>query len=258
MGVLAYVDESGDDGLPNGSPIFVLTTTYMKDIDWDNNYGQIKKYRNYLSNNYRFPVDEEFHTASFFKNKYPYINYKLEDKQRQNIVMTYCKVIASLNLKIINTIIDKGKVKKVNNYPVLKNALTYSIQRLENDSEWKYVIISDKGRVSVMRKIARLLKNENPISSHFADGVYNAPLKNMIEDILEKDSKESFFIQISDFVSYVVNLYYKYCLQAKKFPKRISSWITSKEIIDMMNILNGVFNVSASSQNNYGLVVYPK
>ena len=38
----------------------------------------------------------------------------------------------------------------------------------------------------------------------------------MIEDILEKDSKESYFIQINDFVSYVVNLYYNYYIKKEE------------------------------------------
>lgn len=260
MAVLAYVDESGDDGLAKNysSSIFALTTTYMKDVDWDYNYEQIKKYRIHLKEYYNFPVNQEFHTANFFTDKNPYRDYKLDSDQRKSIIMTYCQVVASMNLKIINTIIDKKKVVRIKDYPVLKNALTYTIQRLENDSDWKYIIISDKGRVSIMRKTARLLKNENPISSHFMPGVYNAPIKNMVEDIMEKDSNESFFIQISDFVSYIVNLYYKHCVQQKEMPKRISSWLTVEDIILMMDILKSVFNLKASSQNDYGLVIYPK
>ena len=62
-----------------------------------------------------------------------------------------------------------------------------------------------------MKKTARAIRNYNPITSIFNnDNYYNSPIKNMIEDILEKDSKESYFIQVCDFISYVVNLYFKY------------------------------------------------
>ncbi len=259
MSVLAYFDESGDDGLANNysSPTFILTTFYMKSVDWDSNYELITKFRMYLKDNYSIPIREEFHTANFFTDKKPYRNYNLSPEQKKQIVLSYCQVIASLNGKIINTIIDKEKVVRKNEYPVLKNALTYTIQRLENDSDWKYIIISDKGRVSIMKKTARMLKRFNPISSHFSSKNYNSPIKNMIEDILEKESKESYFIQVSDFVSYVVNLYYKYVVQKKETPKRISSWLSTEDIIQMMDILSDVFNLKASS-NEYGLVVYPK
>src|SRR5699024_3372939 len=94
--------------------------------------------------------------------------------------------------KIVNTIIDKEALVK-QDYPILSNALTYTIQRIENDSDWRYLIISDKGRISIMKKTARAIRNYNPITSMFnKDTYYNAPIKNMIEDILEKDSEESY------------------------------------------------------------------
>ena len=49
----------------------------------------------------------------------------------------YAKVIARFNGKIINTIIDKENVVR-KDYQELSNALTYTSQRLENDSQWKY------------------------------------------------------------------------------------------------------------------------
>jgi hypothetical protein len=59
-----------------------------------------------------------------------------------------------------------------------------------------------------MRTTARAIRAYNPIPSQFT-GFINKPIKNLIEDILEKDSEESHFIQICDFVSYFVHLYYK-------------------------------------------------
>ena len=68
MSVLAYIDESGDDGLSKNysSEIFILTTLYMKSTEWDLNYETIVKFRRYLKDNYGLPVKEEFHTAKFF------------------------------------------------------------------------------------------------------------------------------------------------------------------------------------------------
>ena len=110
-----------------------------------------------------------------------------------------------------------------------------------------------------MKKTARSIRNYNPITSMFDEKSYkNSPIKNMIEDILEKDSEESYFIQVSDFVSYIVNLYYKYYIKKKDLPKRISSWLTINDIINLMNIMKDIFNINASSANEYGLVIYPK
>lgn len=259
MSVIAYFDESGDDGLTNyASETFILSALYMQDSNWNENYELIKKFRQHLKDNYKIPMKEEFHSANFFKDKDPYRKYNLSNSQRKDIVMLYAKVIACIKGKIVNTIIDKENIIK-SNYPILSNALTYSIQRIENDSDWRYLIISDKGRISIMKKTARAIKNYNPISSIFdSELYYNAPIKNMIEDILEKDSKESYFIQISDFVSYVINLYYKYNVKKRILPKRISQWLTLEDINNLMDILKNTFNLQASTLNSYGLVIYPK
>ena len=259
MSVIAYFDESGDDGLKNfASETFILTSLYMNASNWNDNFQLIKRFRHYLKEQYGILVKEEFHTAHFFKDKDPYRKYMLTKEQRKEIVLLYAKVIAIIKGKIVNTIIDKEAIVK-QDYPILSNALTYTIQRIENDSNWRYLIISDKGRISIMKKTARAIRNYNPITSMFnKDTYYNAPIKNMIEDILEKDSEESYFIQVCDFVSYIVNLYYKYVVKKKKLPKRIEEWLTTTDIITLMNILKNTFNLNASTSNEFGLVIYPK
>ena len=87
---------------------------------------------------------------------------------------------------------------------MLENALKYNIQRIENDSkgEWNYLIITDKGRTAPMRKTARAIRVFNPIQSQYSYGYRNQPIKNLIEDIMEKDSSESYFIQVCVFHIY--------------------------------------------------------
>ena len=80
----------------------------------------------------------------------------------------------------------------------------------------------------------------------------------MVEDILEKDSSDSYFIQVSDFVSYIVNLYYKYIVLKKELQKRIESWLEIEDILKMINILSNIFNKKASLSNEYGFVIYPQ
>lgn len=257
MSVIAYFDESGDDGIQNySSETFILTSIYMKDTDWENNFNKFRKMRTMLKEKYNFPVKEEFHTANFFTDKNPYREYNWTTIQRKEILLIYANAIASLNIKCINVIIDKNTIKS-KNYPVLKNALTYNIQRIENDSDWKYIIISDEGRTNIMRKTARAIRNFNPISSHYST-YYNAPIKNLIEDILEKNSNDSYFIQISDFISYIINLYYKYVYLGKELPNRIKNWLNISNIKKLVDILLPIYNVKASNDNKYGLVIYPK
>lgn len=125
-----------------------------------------------------------------------------------------------MEIEAINVVIDKSKIYN-NDYNVLEKALTYNIQRIENSSSntWKYFLITDSGRTPVMRKTARKIRVNNLIQSKFDYSTYNEPVKNMIEDILEKDSKESYFIQMSDLIAKIVSMCFNYYLTKKRFAK---------------------------------------
>lgn len=257
---IVYCDETGDDGLnTKSSDSFILTSIYMSAESWQSNYDKIKNFRKNLKSKYGFHVKQEMHTKHFLTDKNPYRSYNWTQEQKINILKEYTVLISSLDISVINVIIDKTSIQS-KDYHVLQNALTYNIQRIENDSrgDWNYLFITDKGRIAPMRKTARAIRAYNPIHSNFG-GYINRPIKSLIEDILEKDSKESYFIQICDFVSFFVHLYYKTNRQQKKLPNRVSRLIDQEFVGRVMaTFKNGnILNLNASS-DPYGFVIYPK
>ena len=232
----------------------------MPSESWNENYKKIKEFRGTWREKYGIHVTEEMHTKQFLADKDPFRKYCWSLEQKQQMLKEFTLLIASLDIMIINTIIDKTKIT-TEEYNVLENALTYSIQRIENDSagNWNYIIISDKGRISPMRKTARAIRAYNPIHSQFG-GMINKPIKYLLEDVLEKDSKESYYIQICDFISYFVHLYYTVRYLKKEMPNRISKLIDYRFVGSVMATLReaGVINLKANNSNEYGLVIYPK
>ena len=256
-----YCDETGDDGKnTKSSDIFVLTSIYMSSEAWNDNYKKIKDFRKIWKDKYGIHVTEEMHTKQFLTDKDPFRKYGWTIEQKQQMLKEYTLLITSLDITIINTVIDKSKIT-TDEYNVLEKALTYSIQRIENDSagNWNYIIISDKGRIGPMRKTARAIRAYNPICSQFG-GMINKPIKYLLEDILEKDSKESYYIQICDFISYFVHLYYSVKYLKKEKPKRVSRIIDDRFVGSVIATLkeSGVLNLKANGSNEYGLVIYPK
>ena len=79
-------------------------------------------------------------------------------------------------------------------------------------------------------------------------------------NILEKDSAESYFIQICDFISYFVHLYFKYVMNGKPLPSRVATVIDNQFVSRVMTTLRyyGRLNLKASKTNEFGLVIYPK
>lgn len=258
---IVYFDETGDDGRnTSSSDIFVLTSLYMASESWNENYHMVKEFRKKWRKENGLHVSEEMHTKHFLTDKNPYRSYNWSIEQKEKMLVEYTMMIASLKIKVINTIIDKTKIQ-TNDYNVLEKALTYNIQRIENDSngDWNYCIITDQGRISPMRKTARAIRAYNPIHSQFG-GYLNKPIQYLIEDILEKDSKESYFIQICDFISYFVHLYYRTKYQNKELPNRVGKLIDEEFVGRVLATFkhNGILNLKANSGNQYGIVIYPK
>ena len=259
---IAYFDETGDDGLKNSpTELFVLTSVYVSCDKWQKNYDAIKNFRRELHSEYGFHVTQEMHTKKFIQNKNPYRQYGWNDNKRRDIVKRYATMIASLDISTINVVIDKTKIVR-DDYRILENALTYNIQRIENDSggDWYYILISDPGRIGIMRRTARKIRAYNPIESKYSFDKDNKPIKYMVEDLFEKDSKESYFVQISDFISYFVYLYYRSVVLGKPLKDRISKVINEEEVKSLMDYFakQEVFNIKANQDNKYGLVIYPK
>lgn len=257
---LVYFDETGDDGITTkSSQIFILTGLYMNTSKWQENYEKVKKFRAELKKCYGFHANQEMHTKHFLTDKNPYRTYNWTKEQKREILKKFTLMISSLDISVVNVIIDKEKIH-TEDYKILENALTYNIQRIENDSSgnWNFIIITDQGRIAPMRKTARAIRAFNPIHSQFG-GYINQPIKNMVEDILEKNSKESYFIQICDFISYFVHLHYMCAYKNKSLPNRVANLIDSTFVTRVIATLrvNHILNLKASSDKN-GYVIYPK
>ena len=130
----------------------------------------------------------------------------------------------------------------------------------DKDGQWNYLIITDEGRIAPMRKTARAIRAFNPIQSKYSYGFVNQPITNMIGDILEKNSAESYFIQICDFVSFFVHLYFKNEFRQETLPKRVANVIDDVFVKRVMVTLknSGKLNLKANESNTYGLVIYPR
>ena len=258
---IVYFDETGDDGnTTKSSSEFVLTSIYMPTEKWKENHDIFTSFRREMKTKYGLRTFEEMHTMDFLRDRNPYRNYGWTLDQRREILIAFAHCISQLSIKVVTTIIDKTKIRR-DDYKILETALTYNIQRIENDSNgnWNYIIISDKGRISEMRDTARKIKSVNYIPSRTGISS-NTPIKNLIEDVMEKDSKDSYFIQICDYLSCFAFMFYRNVVKKCKIPGRIAFLIDKEFITFIINIFKegNILNTNAARYNEYGFVIYPR
>jgi hypothetical protein len=260
---LAYFDETGDDGFPNrSSELFVLTACYLDHLDWRSTFETIRDFRRSIRMKFGFPLKWELHTRPLLLNKNPYGALGLKDADRIGIIDEACNLLGSLPVKIINIVIVKPRIRK-NDYQVLDTAFTYAVQRLENDILQtstpgnRFMIITDEGRLGVMRKTARRLQRFNVVPSMYpGQGPITRTIQGMIEDPLEKNSRESYFIQMSDLVSYLVFLFSIHETGVGHISNRMPSAVTRTVIESWLDSLLTVLNLQAA-KHKYGIKYHP-
>src|SRR5690606_41643055 len=86
------------------------------------------------------------------------------------------------------------------------------------------------------------------------------PYTTLFRSPLPKDSKESYFIQLTDLLAFIVSLYAKQnlCKEKISWGKRILNVIDYGDEILLMEIMKSALNIKASKNNPYGIVYYPK
>jgi len=259
---ISYFDEAGDDGYPKySSDLFVLTSIYMHHNDWKTNYEKVENFRKQLKIDYNFPVKYEFHTKDFLTDKNPYRELNLTYDQKREIIFNYFNLISIMDLNIINVVINKHNIK-TEIYDVLENAMKYNIQRIENDVKSKsidnkFIIITDEGRIKKMTSITRKIQKFNIIPSKYNTGLIRNDIEKLIEDPLPKKSTESYFIQVSDAVSYIIYLYSLKCFIKKDWANRVTNILKHGDDEELLTKIESNLNLKASS-NRYGIVHYPK
>lgn len=202
---IAYYDESGDDGYPQySSPLFALSALYLHYLDWKETFETVRGFRRQLRDDSGFPVKMELHTKKLLLGKRPYRGFGWSDNERVEIVGLFCLLVAQLRIRIVSVVIVKPRIGS-RLYPVVDNALTCSIQRIENDlrsrdATGRFTVIADQGRVRKMRATARRIQRIDFIRSRFA-GTYRREIRSLVEDPLEKESRESYFIQLADLIA---------------------------------------------------------
>ena len=259
---IVYYDESGDDGYPKtSSSLFVLTALYLHHLEWKAAFGAIHEFRRRLAASHGLPFSMEFHTREFLLDKKPYRGLGLSRDHRVEILRLFCDLAANLNVRIVNVAIDKRAIRRPD-YAVLDKAFTYSIQRIENDlgkDGSRFLIITDEGRVGKMRAIARRVQKYNPIASKYGDRTYRKEIEHLVEDPLPKNSRESFFIQLADMVSYLVGLHQRARLGHEPvMPSRLADVIEVATITECLDMLLPSLNTAAAPGDKHGIVCYPK
>lgn len=217
-----YVDESGDPGIHKyGSPYFILSGLIFPEEEWVKYLERLKLFRKTIKGQYGLYAREEIHASELIRIKNIESYKKIRKSDRIKILKAYCQQIPIIfdNAKLINICLEKRNYLSAEE--VQLTAWNRLAQRydtyLKKKVKDKGIIISDDTDGIKIMRLLRKMRVYNPVPSLYEDGHRNIPTDSILEDLFQRSSHHSYFIQTVDVAAHL--LYRQECPKGslKKF-----------------------------------------
>jgi len=213
-----YVDESGDPGIVDDtcdaiaqpSIHYILTGIIVADVDWRDYLSALVDIRRDLRCTYGYPIRDELKGAELIN---PRNNSTLRTLNRQKRTELYYDFLNAIALRlnrarVLNVHVNKAQPRynaTVGSSNIEEWAWKCFIQRFENflrkDGNQTGIIFADDTNEVKVRRLLRMMRHYNPIPNRYGYS-YSTPIVNIIEDPVMRDSKQSYFVQVSDMIAH--------------------------------------------------------
>jgi hypothetical protein len=202
--VIAYVDESGDDG-ERGSKSYALGCVMVDSSQWSTTFDQLIAYRRFLRASFKIPVRAELKANYLLKNGGPLRARPLSEVARFKIYRSHMRLQPKLGLRTFAVVVDKEEAfEKFGGGRLVSDiAWEYLLQRLERSyRSTQVLLIHDEGDAKTVRTRCRKARRAGTAGSAFGTGQLHAPFLNLLDDAIARDSTQSYFLQLADLAAY--------------------------------------------------------
>ncbi len=203
---VAYVDESGDDGTKRGSSLtYALGCVVVESPDLASVFDNFIMFRRYVAASFGVPVRAEIKANYLLRNGGPLRASPLSERARFKLYRAHMRIQDKLGMKAFAVVIDKGEAaNRIGGRRAASDiAWEFLLQRLERSFRRSEVlVIHDEGDPLTIRKRARKARRAGIAGSAFGAGILKVPFRNLLDDPVPRDSKQSYFLQLADLNAY--------------------------------------------------------
>ncbi|MFH0774888.1 MAG: DUF3800 domain-containing protein [bacterium] len=208
-----FIDESGDNGLSeNSTDHYILAGISFEDWQWKENFWKIIEHRRQISQKYGLVIDE-LKGSEIFSHRGPFFNSALHSNDLKWIYnQTIDLICDNLSLSLFVVVRSKEEFKRRQTYD--RNPIKIFTQEIWTEYLSMYeeylieksvatknphtgLIYFDLNQEKYVRKIVRQFARKFNQQSTY-------PSAGIIEDVIFRDSKVSYFIQIADIVLHFI------------------------------------------------------
>lgn len=208
---------------------------------------RLKALRKQIRLMYGLKASVEIHASELIRiNKNQ--EYKtIRKTNRINLLKYYCAQLPVIfdSAKVINICLDKKSFTDTKE--IQKTAWQRLVQRydtfLKKEGKDKGIIISDDTDGRTVVNLIRKMRIYNPLPSQYSSQPYNRPTNNIIEDLFQRNSADSYFIQSVDVIAHL--------LYRKEYPK---GSLKKYGVEHLFDLLEPILLKEASKSDTLGIV----
>jgi hypothetical protein len=219
---LFYMDESGDPGLvSSGSvvPTYTVAAVIIHDSQWVNLFSHLLDFRRLLRKRFGLYMRAEIKGAELANGAGPWAALRLSAQKRHFIYRSLLATQGAVgNVKTYAVVVDKSQCRDKEH--VRDTAWRYALQRVErfaNAAGDTALLLPDSGQYIWLRRLAREMRRHSVVGSAFGMGSFQRKLLNvLLDDPVERDSRQSYMIQLADLNAYAA---YRFKVPIPQFPQ---------------------------------------
>jgi hypothetical protein len=127
---VAYVDESGDDGLSTrSSKTYALACVLVEDHDWNATFDRLIAFRRFVRARFGVPVRAELKASYLLRNGGPLRSRPLSERARFALYRSHMRLQSSVGLRAFAVVVDKAEANT-----------KFGQARASSDIAWEYLL----------------------------------------------------------------------------------------------------------------------
>jgi hypothetical protein len=189
-------------------PTYTVGVVFIHARDWVAEFERLLTFRRYLRDQFGLKLRSEVKGSELAKGTGPWVGLSLPDRTRKRIYRSFMRLQHRGGvIKTCAVVIDKSDPRADTTDKARERAWRYAFQRVEHfatDAGETVMLIPDSGQYSWLRALARQMRRISFVGSYFVPGttIRRDLLNVLIDDPVDRDSEESFFIQLADLNAY--------------------------------------------------------
>jgi len=226
------MDESGDPGghtpatpahprwKGSPTPTYTVACVCVPDAGWVGLFEEIIRFRRDLRDKFGFYMRAEVKGSQLATGTGPWSTLALSDRQRRYIYREFMRLQdVSRAVKTYAVVVDKSRCADAEE--VRRAAWRHALERVERlatKNGTTAMLFPDSGQYVWLRRLSREMRRHSVVGSAFGGGSTLArPMLNiLIDDPVERDSQQSYMIQLADLNAYAA---YRNRVPLPQFPQ---------------------------------------